>query len=71
MAGLYETNPHADVTTFAILTMEAKGALREVHDRDPIVLSAEMGREWIKQDLKPDEVRAVIMSLTHRIIQNK
>ena len=59
MAGLYETNPHVNITTFAILTTEADNALREVHDRKPVVLSAEAGREWIRQDLLADEITAL------------
>jgi putative SOS response-associated peptidase YedK len=51
MAGLYDSNPHANVTTFAILTTEADGSLREVHDRKPLVLSREAGQEWISGDL--------------------
>lgn len=59
MAGLYETNPHANSTSFAILTMEAKDALRELHDREPLVLSPEAARAWIRRDLPPEEVAAI------------
>lgn len=62
MAGLYETNSHADITTFAILTTDADGALREVHDRKPVVLSAEAGSQWLGSQ---DEIGAeTIHSLT-------
>ena len=56
MAGLYETNPHVNITTFAILTTEADNALREVHDRKPVVLSVEAGREWIRRGLAADDI---------------
>lgn len=59
MAGLYETNPHADITTFTILTLEAKGVLRGIHDREPLVLSAEASRQWLRKDLQPDEVAEI------------
>jgi putative SOS response-associated peptidase YedK len=59
MAGLYETNPHANITSFAILTTEADGKLREVHDRKPLVLSSEAGQGWVRKDLPPEEVNAL------------
>ncbi|MEO6423419.1 MAG: SOS response-associated peptidase, partial [Candidatus Nitrotoga sp.] len=45
MAGLYETDSHVNITSFAILTTEADGALRDVHNRKPLVLSAETGKQ--------------------------
>lgn len=59
MAGLYETNLRANVTSFAILTMDAKGALREIHAREPLVLSAELAQRWIRRDLALSEVNAL------------
>jgi len=56
MAGLYETNRHANLTSFTILTMEAAGALRDIHDREPLVLSPEAARQWIRRDLAAEEV---------------
>jgi putative SOS response-associated peptidase YedK len=56
MAGLYETNPHVNITSFAILTTDSSGALRELHDRMPLVLSAETGREWIRRDNTVEEI---------------
>ena len=56
MAGLFETNPQIGVTSFAILTTDADAALREVHDRKPVVLSPEAGRRWISKDLATDEI---------------
>ena len=62
MAGLYETHPHANITSFAILTTEADGALREVHDRKPLVLAAEAGRQWIMRDLPANEITVLANS---------
>ena len=59
MAGLYETNTHANITSFAILTTEADNALREVHDRKPVVLTAEAGIQWIRRDLAADQIAAI------------
>lgn len=63
MAGLYETNQHAKITTFTILTMDAGGELRKLHDREPLVLSAEAGRQWIRQDLSPGDVTNAVKTL--------
>lgn len=56
MAGLYETNAHAHVSSFTILTREASDALREIHEREPLVLSAAQGRDWIRKDLPAEDV---------------
>ena len=62
MAGLYETNTHANITSFAIFTTEADGALRDVHDRQPLVLSADAGKQWIRRDLAADYIAALAQS---------
>lgn len=59
MAGLYETNSHVNVTSFAILTTASSGALRELHDRMPLVLSAETAKEWIRRDLMAEDINAL------------
>ena len=59
MAGLYESNPHANITTFTILTMDSTGALREIHEREPLVLSAEAGLKWVRRDTHHDEIAAL------------
>jgi len=56
MAGLFESNPHVGVTSFAVLTTDADNSLREVHHRKPVVLSAESGLQWIKPSLANDEI---------------
>ncbi|RFC35285.1 MAG: SOS response associated peptidase (SRAP) [Candidatus Nitrotoga sp. SPKER] len=62
MAGLYETNTHANITSFSILPTEAKGALRDVHNRKPLVLSGDAGKQWIKPGLGTDEISALAQS---------
>jgi putative SOS response-associated peptidase YedK len=59
MAGLYEINLHVKVTSFAILTMDADGDLRNVHDRKPVVLSADVATQWLDSKLPADEIAAV------------
>jgi putative SOS response-associated peptidase YedK len=62
MAGLYEANPQANITSFAILTTDADGNLREVHDRKPLVFSAEVGLECIRRDLASDDIAGLAQS---------
>ena len=59
MAGLYETNPKANITSFTILTTDADGDLREVHDRKPVVLSGSAANQWIRKELATDEIAAI------------
>lgn len=59
MAGLYETNTHANITSFSILTTETTGVLRDVHNRKPLVLSSEAGKQWIRCGLATDEISAL------------
>ncbi len=48
-AGLYEPaqDPSAPPTTFTILTRSAEGAVREYHQRMPVILPSGAAREWI------------------------
>ncbi len=62
MSGLYEANLHANIPGFAILTAEADGDLREVHDRKPVVLSGEAARLWISRELPADEIARLAQS---------
>lgn len=61
MAGLYASNRPANITSFAILTMEAEGTLRKIHEREPLVLSAEDARQWIRRDLPAEEIAAIVL----------
>jgi putative SOS response-associated peptidase YedK len=56
MAGLYTTNPQVNITSFAIITTDAKGKLVDIHDREPLVLTPEAGKQWIRRDISPDQV---------------
>ena len=60
LAGLYETNSRANGTSFTILTMEATGSLRDIHEREPLVLSAEAGRRWIRRDLATRDISPIV-----------
>jgi putative SOS response-associated peptidase YedK len=59
MAGLYETNLNAKVTSFAVLTTDADGDLCNVHDRKPVVLSIDAANRWLDSKLPTDEIAAV------------
>ncbi len=59
MAGLFDTNRQTNITAFVILTMEAEDPLRGLHDREPVVLSAEAGRRWIARDTPLAEIAAI------------
>ncbi|HEX5532112.1 MAG TPA: SOS response-associated peptidase [Actinomycetales bacterium] len=69
-AGVYEfwrdrekhpDDPDAWLTTFAIITTEAEGHLRRVHDRMPFALPRDRWDAWLDPTVQdPDEVRALL-----------
>ncbi len=59
LAGLYEANRHENIASFAILTTEASGALRGIHEREPLVLPVEAARRWMRRDSAAEEVAAL------------
>jgi len=68
LAGLYEINRHENTSTFAILTTEAEGALREIHEREPVAFTAEIARQWIRRDLSLREVSELALVLAVRLV---
>ncbi|MFH1016912.1 MAG: SOS response-associated peptidase [Pseudomonadota bacterium] len=56
-AGLFEdwTDPKLKVPrrTFTILTTEAQGAVREIHDRMPVILEPDQADEWLEKSTDP------------------
>jgi len=61
-AGLWETRKDADVRTFtfSILTTAARGDLAAIHDRQPVMLGAEVRDAWMAPDASPAELAAVM-----------
>ncbi|MDD7516462.1 SOS response-associated peptidase family protein [Ruminococcus flavefaciens] len=51
IAGLYRYEEHCDmqVPVFSVLTKEAAGTVRDIHDRMPLILDKEDVKEWIRQ----------------------
>ena len=68
MAGLYrieEGFPH-----FAILTREPGEGIRFIHDRMPVILSAESAAAWIRPDTDPADIRKIALtSLTDMVFE--
>ncbi len=58
IAGLYRYEEHCDmqIPMFSILTREAAGTVRDIHDRMPVILDKESLREWIRLDGDPSAV---------------
>ena len=52
IAGLYRYEDHGgmQVPVFSILTREAAGTVRDIHDRMPLILDKENIKEWIRPD---------------------
>ena len=58
LAGLYRFEEHngLQVPVFSVLTRDAIGELRGIHDRMPLILRREDVESWIKPDGNPQEV---------------
>ena len=58
LAGLYrfEERNGLQVPVFSVLTRDAIGELRGIHDRMPMILRREDVESWIKPDGNPAEI---------------
>lgn len=57
-AGLWETRPSSqgkELHTFAIITTEAKGRLKEIHPRMPVILNPKEEKIWMDQSRHNDK----------------
>ena len=52
IAGLYRYEEHSgmQVPMFTVLTREAAGTVRDIHDRMPLILDKEDVKDWIRPD---------------------
>lgn len=58
IAGLYRYEEHYDmqVPVFSILTREAAGTVRDIHDRMPVILDKNSLQDWIRPDGDPSAI---------------
>lgn len=58
IAGLYRYEEHGgmQVPMFSILTREAAGTVRDIHDRMPLILDKEVVKDWIRPDGNPSAI---------------
>jgi len=54
LCGLYRIEEGLPV--FVILTREPGEEIRFIHDRMPLILSGKLVNEWIRPDVKPEEL---------------
>ncbi|EMH77931.1 hypothetical protein EHI8A_034350 [Entamoeba histolytica HM-1:IMSS-B] len=45
---------------FVIVTTESKGSMADIHDRSPLILSAELVREWMDPDTSEERLVEII-----------
>lgn len=60
VANFGEFNTHKAEAGFAIVTAAAVGGMVDVHDRRPVVLSAEDAREWLDPDMPADQAEHLL-----------
>lgn len=69
IAGLYRYEEHCDmqVPMFSILTREAAGTVRDIHDRMPLILDKENILDWIRTDGDSSDI--VEKALTNMVFE--
>ena len=60
IAGLYRFEEHRGmkIPVFSVLTREAAGTVKDLHDRMPVILDMSCLCEWIRPDSAPDRIAA-------------
>ena len=58
IAGLYRYEEHCDmqVPVFSMLTREAAGIVKDIHDRMPLILDKENILDWIRPNSDPSAI---------------
>ena len=58
IAGVYCYEEHSgmQVPVFSVLTREAEGTVRDIHERMPIVLGKDSLQDWIRPDGDPSAI---------------
>ena len=64
IAGLYRYEEHSgmQVPMFTVLTKEAAGTVKDIHDRMPVILDKDSLRDWIRPDGNPSGIVEKAMS---------
>lgn len=48
---------------FVIITADAQGGMQDIHDRRPVVLPADLAREWIDPNTTPQRAEQIVGEL--------
>ena len=69
IAGLYRYEEHSgmQVPMFTVLTREAAGTVKDIHDRMPVILDKDSLRDWIRPDGDPSVI--VEKALTNMVFE--
>lgn len=66
MAGVcerYTTDEGESILTYAILTKESQGDMREVHDRVPVILNQALEEEYLNLQVDPKQLQKNLLDL--------
>ncbi len=58
--GQFQGSPHDG---FVIITADAQGGMLDVHDRRPVVLAAELAREWLEPSTPRTQAEQMVLNL--------
>ena len=71
MAGIWDTwkSPAGKtVHSFSIITTEANELMKPIHDRMPVILTADLEDIWLKSNI-PEEIRAILKPFDPRLMK--
>jgi len=63
-AGIWDSWETRDtvINTFSIITTEANSLMRELSDRMPVILPKSAEQDWLRKDLKEQEIKDLLIS---------
>ncbi len=69
LAGIWDywQNPNGEqLRTFGIITTDAEGELKDIHDRMPIILSPEAEKIWLHSNVPDSDMKHIFLSETYK-----
>ena len=60
-AGIYEFNPHLDVTSCTIITAPAVEHIAHIHSRMPVIIEESAYDSWLSGEARGDDAKALLM----------
>jgi putative SOS response-associated peptidase YedK len=59
-AGIWAYNKNLDVTSCSIVTMPAGETMRQIHDRQPVILDPDVYDAWLDPETPPSDAKQLL-----------